>query len=182
MINSLTVFTFILLSMSSIVYFILFYFIIIRHEKRRHLTYPMYKARDDLVGSVLEGKIDKDDTAFNIVYDLINNSLRNYKQITLWRLISNSIIINANNELLKEIERRKQIIISADDCLKQPFIDFLKAVLVMICKTSIFLQFLIKVGPILRRYFSFSEHPKYSPRIYKSYSEINQYTDQLCSV
>lgn len=173
--DNLTIFAIGLFTISSLIFAFIFKYRLVCPETRKHLTYPMYAARDKLIRAVIEGKVHKDDPAFLNVYELMNFGLSVYKRITLRWFLFKPITKDMNEQMLNEIKLRKQLILSADSAIKEPLYEFMVAILFMLCKTSFLLRIILAIRPIIKR-FSL-QFPR--PDVYDKYSKIESYGMEL---
>ena len=140
--NNLALFTLCLTLISVSIYAFLFYSRVIRPHRRKHLTYPMFTVRDDLILKVANNQVSRDDPAFEVAYNIINNGIRHYKKITFLNFVKlNSYELS--EEMVKRIEEQRSIIAGADDSIKACLADFVHAYIIILYKTSLLLKFLL---------------------------------------
>ena len=180
--NNLAIFTLIITGLFFIGFYLKLFFGLVRPEKRRHLTYSVYKARDRLIKSIYQDKVDRNDPAFLLVYELINNYLSVYKKISFRKFVYSSILIKKNEELLREVDRKWNIIKEADKNIKEPFDDLIKALMNMLYEASLFLRLIIKLRFLLKKISIVFKPPIKTPNIYRSYNRLEYYDSILYTV
>ena len=176
--NNWALFTLGLVVVSSVFYAILFYFEIYKRNRLKHLTYPIYAAKDKLISAIADGEVYSDDQAFQFVYDCIIKTLQVYKHLTFRKVLIAGVVVKHSVEVEERINDELKIINSANETVSEAYMDYIRGVCNFLYMTSISLRILVKLVPLMKKIKS--DLP--TPKKYQTYDRFNQCTSCYVAV